>query len=602
VADFDDRCASRCHKPAMYERFFGLTEPPFSIAPDPRYLYMSEKHREALAHLLYGINHGGFVLLTGEVGTGKTTICRCLFEQLPPQTALAFVFNPKLTAVELLQTLCDEFRIDQPPMRPGAMPSIKALIDRINAHLLLNHARGFTSVLVIDEAQNLSADVLEQMRLLTNLETNERKLLQVIMIGQPELRTLLQQPNLRQLAQRITARYHLSALDASEVAAYVARRLEVAGVERPLFPPEVIARLHRLTGGVPRLVNILADRALLGAYVQGESHVTRRTLDRAAAEIFDDRANRKVVAIRRAAMGGGALAAAALAALSFASPQLTYGVESLWRAASLAPVAPNATAAGPTVEVAPTAASSPSEAQPPALAQETLAADVAPPILLARTVINTGDEARTTASVVVGASDLIATDSEAVAFAVVLNRWGIAYQPGEGDPCTVAAAEGFGCLSDSGTLTRLVALNRPAVIRLKPQSGRPRYTALLGLSGEDAVLAAGGETQRVAATALAAEWTGHYTVLWRMPPGYRRPIAHGSEGTAVAWLAKRVNEATGNASTPPQLVFDDALRQRVQRFQANHALPADGIAGPLTLIAVDAASDRQGPRLAAVEP
>ena len=267
----------------MYQSYFGLAEAPFSIAPDPRYLYMSQRHQEALAHLLYGVNgEGGFVLLTGEVGAGKTTVCRCLLEQIPESCDVAYIFNPKLTVAELLSTICVEFGIACPP----GNTSIKVFVDCINAYLLDAHARGRHTVLIIDEAQNLSADVLEQMRLLTNLETNQRKLLQIILLGQPELATMLARPELRQLAQRIVARYHLGPLTKQEVAAYVRHRLEVSGTQRQLFPAALMGRLYRLSGGVPRIINVLCDRALLGAYVQGKERVDRATLAQAAREVL----------------------------------------------------------------------------------------------------------------------------------------------------------------------------------------------------------------------------------------------------------------------------------------------------------------------------
>lgn len=267
----------------MYNEYFGFKESPFSIAPDPRYLFMSEQHREALAHLMYGLNSdGGFVLLTGEVGTGKTTVCRCLLEQVPDNFAIAFIFNPKLTVQELLATICDEFRIQY----PEDTASIKVFIDLINAYLLDSHAKGRKAVLIIDEAQNLSADVLEQLRLLTNLETNQRKLLQIMLIGQPELRDKLSRPQLRQLSQRIIARYHLAALSQKDISAYVSHRLSVAGLQDQLFTDSVLNRLYRLSGGVPRLINVLCDRALLGAYVQNNNQVNTSTLTKAAHEVL----------------------------------------------------------------------------------------------------------------------------------------------------------------------------------------------------------------------------------------------------------------------------------------------------------------------------
>ena len=275
----------------MYLSYFGLTEAPFSIAPDPRYLYMSQRHQEALAHLLYGVNSdGGFVLLTGEIGAGKTTIFRCLLEQIPESCHVAYIFNPKLTTAELLTTICNEFGIAYPP----GNTSIKVFIDYINSFLLRAHAKRQHMVLIIDEAQNLATDVLEQMRLLTNLETNRRKLLQITLIGQPELATLLEKPELRQLAQRIVARYHLGPLSKKEIVDYVRHRLAVSGSQRPLFPVALMDEIYRLTGGVPRLINVLCDRALLGAYVQGRERVDKATLAQAAVEVFGGAVRRRL--------------------------------------------------------------------------------------------------------------------------------------------------------------------------------------------------------------------------------------------------------------------------------------------------------------------
>ncbi len=266
----------------MYPKYFGLSEASFSITPDPQYLFLSEQHREALAHLLYGAGEGGgFVLLTGEVGTGKTTVCRAFLEQLPPEVDVALILNPAVSSIELLRGICDEFRIRVPEQERTS----KQLVDRINDFLLQAHANGRRPVLMIDEAQNLRPKVLEQIRLLTNLETPKHKLLQIFLVGQPELRTLLGRQGLRQLDQRITARFHLKPLNARETGDYIRHRLAVGGVERPLFTPSAVRRIHALSGGIPRLINILCDRALLGAYVSRSAHVTPRIVDRSAKEV-----------------------------------------------------------------------------------------------------------------------------------------------------------------------------------------------------------------------------------------------------------------------------------------------------------------------------
>lgn len=269
----------------MYHQYFGLSESPFSISVNPRYLFMSPRHRDALAHLLYGVGSGGgFILLTGEVGTGKTTINRCLLEQLPDTTDLAIVLNPALSAIELLATVCDEFGIDY----PKGTGSLKFLTDALHTFLLANHAAGRKTVLMIDEAQHLDFDVLEQIRLLTNLETNEQKLLQIILIGQPELSEKLCRSELRQLNQRITARYDLQPLSEAETQAYVHHRLQVAGLPpgQRLFSNRVIHEVHRLSSGIPRRINVLCERILLGAYGQQSQTISKALVRSAAREVF----------------------------------------------------------------------------------------------------------------------------------------------------------------------------------------------------------------------------------------------------------------------------------------------------------------------------
>ena len=271
----------------MYTSFFGLSEKPFAITPDPRYLYLSERHAEALAHLLYGINEsGGFIQLTGEVGTGKTTVVRTLLSRIPHHADVAVIMNPRITPVEFLLTICEELGIAVEDADRG---SVKQMVDALNRRLLTAHAEGRRVIVIVDEAQNLSADVLEQVRLLTNLETPTQKLLQIILIGQPELRDLLDRTELRQLAQRITGRYHLNPLSREETKGYVRHRLRVAGASSEIFGASAVNEVHRLSSGIPRVINVTCDRALLGAYTREVRKVTAALVRRAAGEVYGRR-------------------------------------------------------------------------------------------------------------------------------------------------------------------------------------------------------------------------------------------------------------------------------------------------------------------------
>lgn len=264
----------------MYLNYFGLNDNPFSIAPNPDYLYMSPRHKEALAHLTFGLQEsGGFVMLTGEVGTGKTTVSRKLLQQLPDNTQVAMILNPTLSALELLATVCDELGIAYDDDKA----SLKYFTDKILAKLADNHQKGTNTVLMIDEAQHLMPEVLEQLRLLTNLETNREKLLKVVLIGQPELQQLLKRNELRQLAQRITARYHLLPLTAPEVSAYVAHRLGVANGDISIFSQSALKAIHQITGGIPRVINLLCDRALTLSFTKQHA-VVKKPIFLAAAE------------------------------------------------------------------------------------------------------------------------------------------------------------------------------------------------------------------------------------------------------------------------------------------------------------------------------
>jgi general secretion pathway protein A len=562
----------------MYDTYFGLTTPPFSIAPDPRYLFMSEQHREALAHLLFGVHYGGFVLLTGDIGTGKTTVCRCLLAQLPETADVAFIFNPKLTAKELLATICDEFAIDY----PAGDISIKAFIDRLNEFLLDAHARGRNAVLILDEAQNLGTEVLEQMRLLTNLETNDRKLLQIILIGQPELQQMLEQPELRQLAQRITARYHLGPLAPSETAQYVAHRVTMAGGNAALFPTPTLQLIHRLSDGIPRITNMICDRALLGTYVERNRLVTRRTATRAAREVLGVTPNNRAWWRAGAAV---VVTVAFLAAMAFTVGR--YGALSgvTW-AKELVAMSPLTTTQ--------------TRAAPPAVSQ----AKSDEPTPLA--ALEGRSEAQSTASSALPEpwqrfSEESVARSQQFAYQALFEQWSIGFRPDEGrNPCTHAANAGLLCWRQSGNLGSLRRINRPAVLRMRAGTGAEVYAALTSLDAAHGTLAFGEQRSSLSIHELETLWRGEFTVLWQPPPGYFGPIRRGDKGTAIAWLTERLSQVLQlpvEAANPA--LYGPELAEAVEKFQLESGLLQDGVAGPETLIQLNTLSGQEFPRLLA---
>jgi general secretion pathway protein A len=560
----------------MYARYFGLKQPPFSIAPDPRYLFMSERHREALAHLLYGVRGGGgFVLLTGEVGTGKTTVCRCFLEQIPKRCNVAYIFNPKLTVDELLVTVCTEFRIPYEHVGPGA-PTVKDYVDALNEFLLRTHAVGQNNVLIIDEAQNLAADVLEQLRLLTNLETNERKLLQIVLIGQPELRALLARPELRQLAQRVIARYHLGALSDAETEQYVRHRLAVAGLTQALpFDAAALRRLVHYSGGVPRRINLLADRALLGAYAKGQPVVDRRIVEAAAREVLDapDLAAARRKRYERAALLGGGAAAGAL----------LVGAIALFVDRN----APGTTTAEPAATIA-----AASGAPPASLA---MSPAVASPVSAAAGAANSASAEPPVFDLATGFASLVGNERQA--WRELAQAWHV--DAGDGDPCTAAYKQQIHChRSSAATLALIRQLDRPGVLTLRDGGNRAAHAMLVGLSEKNATLRIGGVAHDVPLVALADYWRGEYATFWRAPPGYTGTISNSRSGPAARWLALQLATVRGDARPVGDRLDDATLKGWIHAFQLTQGLPSDGVAGPITLMQLNRAIGIEEPRLA----
>ncbi|HSI48824.1 MAG TPA: AAA family ATPase [Ideonella sp.] len=562
----------------MYAPFFGLKQAPFSIAPDPHYLFMSERHREALAHLLYGLGGGGgFVLLTGEIGAGKTTVCRCFLEQIPPSCNVAYIFNPKLTVTELLQAICDEFHLQVPP---GAK-TVKDYVDPLNAFLLAQHAAGRNNVLIIDEAQNLSADVLEQLRLLTNLETSERKLLQVVLIGQPELRGILARPELEQLAQRVIARFHLGALSEAETAQYIRHRLTVAGLTGALpFDRGALRLIHQLTRGVPRRINLLCDRALLGGYAGGQVQITPAIVRQAAAEVFDAQLVPPPPNRGASPLGMGLMVLAA----AVAGAGLTWWLQ---QQGTRSGTALAASSARPASGVAPSAS----------------AARAASGALVAASAASQGASAASspTAAAPLHLADW--TPQDGAAWQALAQRWGLPLAS-QAEPCSVAAQQGLQCYrSASGSLSLIRLIDRPVLLTLQRTGQPPALAALVGLDGQQATLWVDGAPRRIALAELAGAWRGEFTTFWRVPPGYASradnigPLRDwlATQLALVPGLAASAAAPAGGASAPPPSWAE--MTRQVQAFQASQGLQPDGRVGPITLMQINRASGVAEPRL-----
>ena len=550
----------------MYKEFFRLTEAPFSIAPDPRFLFMSERHREALAHLMYAIEgDGGIVLLTGEVGTGKTTVSRCLLDLLPDNCDVALILNPRLSATEMLATVCDEFHLIYPP---GTV-SIKVFTDALNTFLLSANAQGRKTLLIIDEAQNLAPEVLEQVRLLTNLETNTRKLLRIILIGQPELQELLGRPDLRQVEQRVVARYHLTHLTKPETIAYVGHRLHVSGAQSVLIPEKLFGPLYRAAGGVPRLVNVICDRALLGAYVQGKPQVDARIMRAAISESLGGKSKSRW-------RWGVALLAAGLAGLAIGLGTAFMPGNGIFGLGRTNPaITPDKPAASSQTKT---------ETKPDAAAATPVSATNIPAILPL-------DQA------LAWPANVLPAQAETLAYRTLVGLHGSQYTAvGDLPPCQQVERFGLRCLDVKGDLDQLRhKLDLPVILKWTA-ADRSYPVVVSRIDGEQAAVVVGGETRLVSVADLSRHWKGGYVTLWRPPPGYTQPIGSTTRGPAIGWLREALASAQGR---PPEsgAEYDDRLASRVREFQTQEGINADGLAGPYTLVRLIRRLEPNGVRL-----
>lgn len=529
----------------MYNAHFGLNEAPFSIAPDPHYLYQGSRDREALSHFRYGMQvAGGFVQLTGEVGTGKTTLIRALLEDLPDDVDVALVLNPAMTVLEFVATICDELHIRY----PKKSHTLKDLVDRLNDFLLKNHARGRQTVLIMDEAQNLEPEVLEQVRLLTNLETTKEKLLQIILVGQPELRDKLARHDLRQLAQRITARYTLRNLSRAETREYIGHRCQVAGTNRALFSRSAANWVYRLAKGNPRITNIICDRALLGAFSANLPFVDVAVVRRAAAEVGDSVPGRFWWRLP-ATVAGTALT------VSLAATLWAY-----WPAEKATEPQPVAVAA--VIEE--------KQAQAESLANWLKNPD-------------------------------ISTDTHS-AFDALFTSWKLSPgNIGERTGCELAADAGLNCVFNTGTWNHLLGYNRPAIIELLDKSGQRHHVLVSELSENSVRLVFGGRSAVFDRAEVDRYWYGKYLLAWR-PAIASDALRLGDEGQDVVWLRQALAAylKTQLAETVSP-VFDTELESRLKQFQLAHGLTADGVAGRFTLVQLNSyLAEPEPPKLTAM--
>jgi len=578
----------------MYLSYYSLDERPFSISPDPRFLFMSNRYREALAHLNYGIEDGGgFVLLTGEVGTGKTTVCRCLLQQLPERTRLAFVLNPKLNSIELLATICDELNIEY----PENCTSLKTLTDKLSEYLLKCYEEGLSVVLMIDEAQNVEDDVLEQIRLLTNLETNQKKLLQIILVGQPELQEKLARRELRQLAQRITARYHLRPLSIKETIAYVMHRVKVAGSNKKLFSKKSILILHQKTLGIPRLINTICDRALVSACNLSKNEVNEKIMNGAINDVLG-KANENNYPLLKSSSKflmwiiAGVLAIGILFVVFYLGQQSNDSF--------------NATSS---------------------VANETLFEITSSPIVDAPTknnmseILNSEDAVNSDVNPNKRAKDFIQAKNPELknnaqstnlllslqqpslvnkmlgtqrwdtngfdSLSHIMKLWNLKYSPfKDGNACGFSSSYGLLCETQQGNWQNLRDLNRPAILKFSAGLQGEFWGALTSIRGSTASLVFGEKKVEVSLSELSTIWTGEFNILWQSPDGYQKTLTIGDRGVAVVWLATQLKQLVSDEIIITSF-FDQRLLDALVKYQKSKYLKGDGIAGMRTILNIN---------------
>ena len=563
----------------MYLQYFGLKEPPFKLTPDPRYVYLSKRHREGLAHLLYGLKEGGgFVQLTGEVGTGKTTLIRTVLERPGSNIEAALIFNPKLTALEFITAICDELRVAY----PQETQSVKVLIDHLNTYLLEAYRARKHVVLIVDEAQNFELDVLEQIRLLTNLETSRHKLLQIILVGQPELQDMLDRPELRQLAQRITARYHLMPMTVAETKAYIEHRISVAGGRKNLFTDAAFRRIVALSGGVPRLINVLCDRALLGAYSEESAYITPAIIKKAATEVFGSPRKKRQHSKLHWAYGLAITAIIAIGITTYVYIPNTPTPHQI--AQTTQPVPPV-----PAVEVAEAHKTNTATAIENITQQATEPVSPAPlPVAAVRQEQAPGPRVINSAMTFL---QLAHANNKSrnlhLAFRSLFSAWDMDYEQLVGTTgCERAISAQLRCHWGNSDWLELVQLNRPTLIWLSGKNSREKhYIVITGIQDEVVTIELGDERHQVHADALKSLWNGRSLIFWRPPALDVDVIRPGDQGEIVLWLRLNLERLRQTKSSSAQAeLYDEQLKAMVMDFQRFNELSADGLVGVKTFI------------------
>jgi general secretion pathway protein A len=575
----------------MYESFFGLRDQPFRLTPDPRYLYLGPKHREGYAHLLYALREGsGFVAIMGEVGTGKTTLVRALLNENRENIAVAYIFNPVLSSIELLQTINAEFGI------AARSTSKKELTDALNAFLIAQKTAGGRAVIIVDEAQNLDPTVLEQLRLLSNLETETAKLLQIVLLGQPELSSLLDRPELRQLSQRVALRWQLDPLGRNETRKYLEHRIRVAGGGAGLFQPAAIAAIYEHTGGIPRLINVLAHRALLVAYTRGIRTIGAAEVSSAVAELEEGKVPLRAQPRRAAwqykvAAGAGVAIAAVVVAFLLVAP---LGPE--------APKAANDSQPAPQPKKEKAQRKAPDERSPEATPVDDAEKKPNPRRQRGAAGASAADDfgrqlARSSAY-----------ETASGAMSRLIELWtGAPLAPteiasGTLDLQLLGARRGLRYLAAEMSAELLRLIDLPAVLELEiSDGGEVRYALLERYADGSVVLRLDRETT-VSEDTVNAYWTGRTHLLWRDAERLSRALIPGTEGPAVSKLQQLLGEA-GSYQGEPNGVYDEKTQNAVQSFQSTHGLVQNGVAGIVTQIVLYNALDRfERPRLRPPSP